>query len=126
MGNLILNTQNTQMNVICTAGAFLGFTSRHCKLAMQEEKLISEKFINHMEEYGLMIGTKEEFDFRFRIFQDKDAYINQVNVEQDSFTLGHNMFSTLTKEEGRKRLGYKMDKGTIIKAPVLLDDTNLS
>ena len=114
------------MNVICTAGAFLGFSSRHCKLAMQEEKLISEKFINHMEEYGLMIGTKEEFEFRFRIFQDKDAYINQVNVEQDSFTLGHNMFSTLTKEEGRKRLGYKMDKGTVIKAPVLLDDTNLS
>jgi len=43
-----------------------------------------------MEEFGLMIGTKEEFDFRFNIFQAKDAEINKINAEQSSFTLGHN------------------------------------
>jgi len=73
-----------------------------------------------------MIGTKGEFDFRFNIFNDKDAYINKVNFEQDSFTLGHNEFSTMTVDEARARLGYKMPKGTEIKEPTLLDDTNLS
>lgn len=29
-------------------------------------------------------------------------------------------------QKSRKRLGYKMDKGTEIKEPVMLDDTNLS
>ena len=79
-----------------------------------------------MEEFGLMIGTKEEFDFRFNIFQAKDAEINKINAEQSSFTLGHNQFSTMTQEESKQRLGYKMEKGTEIKDATLLDDTNLS
>ena len=78
-----------------------------------------------MEEEGLLIGTREEFDFRFEIFAEKDAYINKVNAEQDSFKLGHNMFSTLTYDEGKKRLGYGGEVANM-KIPKILDDTHLS
>jgi len=30
---------------------------------------LKEKFVIHMEEYGLLIGTKEEFEYRFDIFR---------------------------------------------------------
>jgi len=36
------------------------------------------------------------------------------------------MFSTMTYEEGKKRLGHKQEKGVETKEAKLLDDTNLS
>jgi len=104
----------------------MGLTPEHCLFDTPRHQLIHEKFVNHVEEYGLMMGTKEEWDFRFQIFTEKDAYINKINTEQSSFTLGHNMFSTLTYEEGKKRLGHKEEKGVEMKEPKHLDDTNLS
>jgi len=95
------------MNFLCQAGAMAGFTSRYCQMEIEQQKELREKFINHAEEYGLLIGTKEEFDFRFQIFAEKDKEINKVNAEQNSFELGHNMFSTKTYEEARKHLGFK-------------------
>jgi len=38
------------MNALCTAGAIFGFSSRHCKIEQQAEKLSYEKFVNHMTE----------------------------------------------------------------------------
>jgi len=95
-------------------------------MEFEQQKELREKFINHAEEYGLLIGTKEEFDFRFQIFAEKDKEINKVNAEQTSFELGHNMFSTKTYEEARKHLGFKQPKGYQAQAATLLDDTNLS
>jgi len=82
--------------------------------------------MNHIEQEGLLIGTREEFDYRFQIFAEKDTFIEKTNAEQSSFTLGHNMFSTLTYEEGQKRLGYFGGAVADMKEPKMLDDTNLS
>lgn len=58
-----------------------------------------------MVDYGLSFGTKEEFQFRFDIYLEHDKVINQINSEEDSFEVGHNMFSTLTNDEAKKYMG---------------------
>lgn len=72
------------------------------------------------------IGTSEEYQFRFKLYAEKDSEINKWNSEQTSFTLAHNMFSTKTKAESKKYLGFKQPKGFVEIEPTLLDDTNLS
>jgi len=76
-----------------------------------------------MTEFGLSYGTQEEFDFRFQIYQQKDAEIQKINAEQDSFTVGHNQFSTYTDAEYKRLLGYKMPKNAEQAAVVVLDET---
>ena len=61
-----------------------------------------------MQEFGLTFGTKEEYEFRFELYKQKDAEINEINASQDSFRVGHNMFSTMTKFEAKKLNGFKM------------------
>ena len=42
------------------------------------------------------------------IFAKNDEYIRQRNLEPDNtYVLGHNQFSTMTKDEVSKRLGKK-------------------
>jgi len=39
---------------------------------------------------------------RYEIFEAKHQEIESINAKQASFTLGHNMFSTMTKDEIKK------------------------
>lgn len=55
-----------------------------------------------MEEWGLSYGTKEEYEFRLGIFGQKDEEIKYWNGKQDSFELGHNMFSTMMEFEVKR------------------------
>ena len=84
------------------AASILGFQNFFPPQAQSE---LREKFANHMEAESLSFGTIEEYEFRFDLFQKKDAEINEVNDSQDSFELEHNMFSTMTEEESNKWLG---------------------
>lgn len=65
-------------------------------------------------------GTKEEFEFRFEIFKQKDAEIKYWNEKQDSFVLGHNMFSTMTEDESKKWLGGAMHQESDLE-PTIFD-----
>lgn len=67
-----------------------------------------------MNDWGLSYGTQEEYDFRFQIYLENDKIINEINAEQNSFEVEHNMFSTLTKAE------YQKHKGRM---PTLYNDT---
>lgn len=58
-----------------------------------------------MNDWGLSYGTQEEYDFRFQIYLENDKIINEINAEQNSFEVEHNMFSTLTKAEYQKYKG---------------------
>lgn len=58
-----------------------------------------------MNDWGLSYGTQEEYDFRFQIYLENDKIINEINAEQNSFEVEHNMFSTLTKAEYQKHKG---------------------
>jgi len=58
-----------------------------------------------MNDWGLSYGTQEEYDFRFQIYLENDKIISEINAEQNSFEVEHNMFSTLTKAEYQKHKG---------------------
>jgi C1A family cysteine protease len=60
-----------------------------------------------MNEYGLSYGTKEEFKFRFGIFQQIDKELEEINGEQDDYVVAHNQFSTMTPDEKKKYFGRK-------------------
>lgn len=102
------------------AASILGFQNM---FKPEEVNVLQEKFYNHMEMEGLSYGTKEEFDFRFEIFQKKDAEIEYWNNNQSDFKLGHGMFSTMTEAEAEKMMGAKPVEDD--REPVTFDETNL-
>ena len=76
----------------------------------QESKSLGEvegKFIQHIAEFGYSYGTPEEYNFRLGLFAEVDSELTKINQENTSFTVGHNFFSTLTKDEQRRRFGRK-------------------
>lgn len=87
----------------CKLGALIGHP---CKNEAYTPD-VHINFMNHMNEWGLSYGTQEEYDFRLSLFQQKDQEIREINADpENTFTVAHNMFSTMTKEEASKRLGY--------------------
>lgn len=112
------------MHHFCRGAAFLGINTPHCEEKRAARHELKEKFAAHMAAEGLSYGTKEEHHFRMKIFEQKDAEINKINNEQDSFRLGHNMFSTMTEAEAKKMLGTKVDTNPV--EAVVLDETNLT
>lgn len=85
--------------------------------------MLEEKFQAHINAEGLSFGTKEEYFFRLELFAKIDAEIEEWNNKQDSFRLGHNMFSTMTDFEAKKMLGAM--KTTKNYETVHLDESNL-
>jgi hypothetical protein len=53
------------MNTFCTAAAFLGMNACDSQQAIS---LAEKSFIQHLAEFGISYGTKEEYQFRFEIF----------------------------------------------------------
>lgn len=84
-----------------------------CHTEQPSYDLVRANFMNHLETYGISYGTKEEFEFRFQVYLQKDKEINELNGEDTTFVVAHNKFSTLTEEEMKKYRGKK---------PVISDD----
>ena len=81
-----------------------------------------------MADFGLSYGTKEEYKFRFEIYKRKDLENQEINNDPyNTFTVGHNQFSTWTDAEYKRILGYKgpqaFPEGTVFTE---LDETNLA
>ena len=93
----------------------------------QVSKELHQRFQEHINAEGLSYGTNEEYQFRLELFKKKDAEINYWNQVQDSFTLGHNMFSTMTDAEAEAMTGYipmdlELDEDV---EPTIFDDSDL-
>ena len=111
------------MNTFCTAAAFLGVNM--CDNSTAIDSVVEQAFIEHLAEYGVSYGTKEEYSFRLSLFNEKDAEYKKINAdENNTFTVGHNQFSTWTKDEYKRLLGYKGQ--TTASAVEILDATNLT
>ena len=66
------------------------------------------KFIAHVAQNNLSWATIEEFNARKALFTAHDAELEMINADaNNTFTVGHNMFSTMTEFEKKKMLGYK-------------------
>jgi hypothetical protein len=105
------------MNFLCSAAALF------CESSVTTET--QQAFIEHVAAHGLNYGTQEEFEFRMNLFAKKDAEIKEINASQDSFTVGHNKFSTYTDFEYKKLLGFKMPADHVMKTPKVLNTTDL-
>jgi cathepsin L len=85
------------------------------------------KFSEHVAAYGLTYGTAEEYTFRQAIFEAKDKENDEINADpKNTFTVGHNQFSTWTDAEYKRLLGYKAPVNATEIEPTILDTTNLS
>jgi hypothetical protein len=91
------------MNILCNTLTSFGLSL--CEPAVSAE--LHQAFIEHVASYGLNFGTQEEYNFRLSLFVQKDAEIQKINSSQDSFVVGHNLFSTMTKNEINRMLGDK-------------------
>ena len=98
------------MQLICQSASLLGINTLCPEML---NSTLKPAFVNHMNKFGLSYGTQEEFDFRFQLFQEKDAEIARVNSDPEhTFTVGHNKFSTWTDAEYRRLLGAKVPAQT--------------
>lgn len=109
------------MNYFCSVMAMAGL---ECETPVSYE--VQQAFVQHMSEFGLSYGTTEEFQYRLGIYAKKDAFIQETNANQDSFTVGHNKFSTWSDSEYKKLLGYKGKKANNTKNVKILPTANLA
>jgi cathepsin L len=64
-------------------------------------------WINHVDEESLSYGTKEEYEFRMRIFMDTYAEVEAHNANPwKTHTLTTNFMSTWTADERKRLNGY--------------------
>ena len=94
------------MNTFCTAAAFLGVNM--CENSTGIDTAVEQAFVEHLAFYGESYGTKEEYNFRLNEFSKKDKEYKEINANpENTFTVGHNQYSTWTDAEYKKLLGYK-------------------
>jgi len=68
---------------------------------------IDFKFIQHVAEHNLSYATQAEFEARKALFTDRDAMFETMNADPaNTFTVGHNKFSTWSEAELNKIRGY--------------------
>ena len=92
------------LNYLCKASAMVGVQNM-CTTEPAGTEL-EKKFVEHLAVHSLSYGTSEEFKFRLGIFSDNDAVITAMNSDPlNTFELGHNKFSTWTKDEYSRILG---------------------
>ena len=90
------------LNTVVKAMTAAGITSSTADVEGQ----VQTKFMEHVANYGISYGTQEEYDFRMQIFSAKDAEYNKINADPlNTFTVGHNMFSTMTRDEAKRMTG---------------------
>lgn len=78
-------------------------------------------------DFGLTIGTEEEKLFRLDSFAQKDQYISDMNSAGNSFTVGHNQFSTWSHEEYQSMLlkGKLMSNESLTSKKSTSDETEI-
>jgi len=54
-------------------------------------------FMGHIARHGLSFGTREEYQFRLNLYMETDKKIKEINFSNNTFTVGHNKFSTWTE-----------------------------
>jgi KDEL-tailed cysteine endopeptidase len=107
----------------CAAAAFLG--ANMCE-GQAPISALEQSFIQHMQEHGLTYATKEEYAFRFGIFEQKEKENIEINSNpENTFTVGHNQFSTWTHDEYKVLLGYRGPQNLTEEEATILPEDNL-
>ena len=75
---------------------------------------VKNMFQEHVSKFGKSFATQEEYQFRLQLFAEKQYELAKLNEMNAGFTVGHNLFSTWTKEEYKKLLGFKQVDSTFL------------
>jgi len=65
------------------------------------------RFMKYVTSFNKSYLTTEEFNARFALFSEVDAFIEEHNSSNASFTVAHNFMSDYTDAEKKKLLGYR-------------------
>jgi len=85
------------------------------------------KFMQHLNDYGISFGTRDEYEFRLALFTENLREVEAINADPNmTSTATINKFSTWTKEERSKLLGFKHIQPALERKEVWLDDSNLA
>ena len=66
---------------------------------------LDNEFAMHVAKFGHSFGTIAEYNFRKNRFSEVDAFIKETNEQNNSWTAGHNKFSTWTQQEYERLMG---------------------
>ena len=93
---------------VCRVTHFFGVDISECKNTTATFPQVEQAFVEHISNFGLTFGTQAEYKFRLNLFALKDKEYNRINADvKNTFTVGHNKFSTWTDTEYGKLLGEK-------------------
>jgi len=87
--------------------------------------MLSTKYMQHIVSFNLNFPTVEEYEMRKELFGEIDAFIELHNSTESNFTLGHNMFSTMTEDEKANTRGL-LSPEYLMGEPTDLPTDNLS
>jgi len=86
---------------------------------------VEYRFMAHIVEYGISYGTREEYHYRFALFQQTVDEVERINNDPtETHTAAINYLSTWTPAEKKTLLGFKNDNR--VRTPTLLDESNLT
>ena len=109
----------------CATAAFLGLNL--CDQQTAVSSAVEQSFVQHIADHGLSYGTVEEYNFRLGLFNAIDAEINEINANpENTFTVGHNFLSTMTKDEKKRLLGYRAPENITEESIVVLSEEGLA
>ena len=111
------------MYQLCKFGAYVGLFQ--CD---QNQLASKQKFANHVAKFNLSYGTPEEYNFRYKMFAEKDQFIEETNASNLGYTLGHNQFSTWSDDEYKRLLGRRIPQDIAshqLPEPAIFDESSI-
>ena len=98
--------------VVATVATFalLNIQSPEGQNLMKHKDRYHGAFNHFINKYGKRYGTKEEYEFRLKIFIENYHLVmdhNTVEADSAGFHMALNMFADMTNEEYKQRLGLK-------------------
>ena len=78
-------------------------------------------YLNYLAKFNKSYENQEEFEMRVNRYVQVDAFIQEHNETNASYTVGHNQFSDWTAAEYKNLLGYKKDNLKQPKTPKKYD-----
>ena len=80
------------------------------------------EYMNYMAQYNKVINDVEEFAMRKSNFERVNAFVQEHNASNATYTAGHNQFSDWTEAEYKQILGYVRGERSERKTPVKLPE----
>ncbi len=83
--------------------------SKHLRGLNVEDSILT-RFNNWIEEHNFHIFNEDHLTHVFKNWVNNDKYIDEINSQELSFKLGHNIYSGYSFEEFRQIMGFEANR----------------